>query len=289
MTQQPLDIAPSQDALDIDAAHKVLRLAIGTPEERAGAHELLYRLMIKPQDNAISRYVFRPVARRLSKLLVHTPITPNMLSLTVGAMIAVACVLTATNDMHLVILGAAIQASSGYIDCCDGEIARLKLMSSRLGAWLDTLVDEFSTLAYMAAIGWHCHLHWGHPGWDMWTLGILVGLATYGWSIYCIYYNIIVGVGSANSQDYVGKFEVVPGAQPNSVKLQPAAASAMRATMKSWLLRSPRRRIAAPTTIAPWCWCATRPISSLLPSVARCSPAWPGAPASCARASSPCT
>ena len=188
----------------------IARHAIATAEDRAGAHELLYRLMVKPQDNAISRYVFRPVARRLSKVLVHTPITPNMLTMLVAAMIAVACVLTATADMRLVIIGALIQASTGYIDCCDGEIARLKLMSSKFGAWLDTIVDEASTVAYMAAIGWHCHLVWGDPGLDVWTGLILAGLVTYPWSVYCIYYNIIVGVGSANSQDYASKFEVVP-------------------------------------------------------------------------------
>ena len=188
----------------------IARHAIATPEDRRGAHELLYRLMVKPQDNAISRYVFRPVARRLSKLLVHTPITPNMLTMVVAGMIAVACLLTATADIRLVIIGALIQASTGYIDCCDGEIARLKLMSSKFGAWLDTIVDEASTVAYMAAIGWHCHLVWGHPGLDIWTGLILVGLVTYPWSIYCIYYNIIVGVGSANSQDYASKFELVP-------------------------------------------------------------------------------
>ncbi len=187
----------------------IARHPIATAEDREGAHELLYRLMIKPQDNAISRYVFRPVARRLSKLLVHTPITPNMLTMTVAAMIAVTCVLTATADLRLVIIGAVIQASTGYIDCCDGEIARLKLMASRFGAWLDTIVDEASTVAYMAAIGWHCHLVWGHPGLDVWNGLVLVGFVTYGWSIYCIYFNIIVGVGSANSQDYASKFEIV--------------------------------------------------------------------------------
>ena len=46
-------------------------------------------------------------------------------------------------------------------------------------------------------------------------------------AIYCIYYNIIVAVGSANSQDYVGRFEVVPGTQPNTVRLAPAAAKAI--------------------------------------------------------------
>ena len=33
MTQQPLPIAPSADALEIDAAHKVFRDALGTPRE----------------------------------------------------------------------------------------------------------------------------------------------------------------------------------------------------------------------------------------------------------------
>lgn len=188
----------------------VARHAVATAEDRDGAHELLYRLMIKPQDNAISRYVFRPVARRLSKVLVHTPITPNMLTMLVAVMIGVTCVLTATADMRLVIIGALVQASTGYIDCCDGEIARLKLMSSKFGAWLDTIVDEASTFAYMVAIGWHCHLVWGHGGLDLWTGLILVGIVTYPWSVYCIYYNIIVGVGSANSQDYASKFEIVP-------------------------------------------------------------------------------
>jgi phosphatidylglycerophosphate synthase len=218
---------------------EIARHAIATPEDRTGAHRLLYRILIKPQDNAISRFLFRPLSLRLTKLLVHTPITPNMLSLTVAAMVAIACVLTANADPNLVILGAVVQAASGYIDCCDGEIARLKLMSSRLGAWIDTVVDELSTVAYMAAIGWHCHLHGGHPGWDLWTAGIVVGLAMYGWSVYCIYFNIIVGVGSANSQDYAGKFEVVAADEPGAVRIRPVSARAIAPvkTLPPWLDR----------------------------------------------------
>ncbi|MBA3459456.1 MAG: CDP-alcohol phosphatidyltransferase family protein [Deltaproteobacteria bacterium] len=200
---------------------EIARHPIATREDREGAHQLLYRLLIKPQDNVIARYMFRPIARRLTRLLVQTPITPNMLSVCVAVMITIACVLTATADPRLVIIGAALQASSNYIDCCDGEIARLKLMTSRFGAWLDTVVDELSTVAYMVACGWHCHLYWGHPGWDIWTVGIVVGLGTYLLAMSGIYYNIIVAVGSANSQDYVGKFEVVPGDEPNTVRLKP--------------------------------------------------------------------
>ena len=203
------DAAFAGDSVERVPYGDIARHPIATPEERKGAHRLLYGLMVKRQDNAISRYVFRPLARRMTMLFVHTPITPNMLTVLVAVMVGVACWLTATPDPRLVLLGAVIQVSSCYFDCCDGEIARLKLMSSKFGAWLDTIVDELSTIGYMVACGWHCHLYWGHPGWDMWTVGIVVGLATYTWAVYCIYYNIIVGVGSANSQDYASKFEIV--------------------------------------------------------------------------------
>jgi hypothetical protein len=120
----------------------------------------------------------------------------------------------------LVILGAT------YLDCCDGEIARVKLQASTFGAWLDTIVDELSSIAYMLCIGWHCHLaygpnYFGDLGFDPWVAAMWIGLATYTWSLVGIYYNIIVGVGSANSQDYTSRFIIVPGSHPGAVKLAP--------------------------------------------------------------------
>ncbi len=210
---------------------------IATPADRKGAHQLLYRLLIKPQDNAITRYLFRPVSLPLTKLLVKLPITPNQVSGIVALLVVLGCWLTAHASFNMAIAGSLVVLASGYFDCCDGEIARLKLMSSKLGAWIDTVVDELSTIGYMAALGYHCHLMFGHPGFDIWIAGIIVGAATYGWSIYCIYFNIIVAVGSANSQDYVGRFVVVPGAAPNTVRLQPAAPTAIAPTkpLPPWL------------------------------------------------------
>ena len=216
---------------------EIARHPIATPEDRAGAHRLLYKHLIKPQDNAITRYLFRPISLPLTKLLVRTPITPNQVSVIVGVLVVIGCWLTAHASYNMAIAGSLVVLASGYFDCCDGEIARLKLMSSKLGAWIDTIVDEFSTMGYMAALGYHCHLRWGEPGFDLWIAAIILGVLTYGWSVYCIYFNIIVGVGSANSQDYVGRFVVVPGTRPDSVRLQPAAPKAIAPTrpLPPWL------------------------------------------------------
>ena len=211
---------------------EIARAPIATKQERRAAHRLLYRILIKPQDNAITRYLYRPVSMPLTKLLVWTPITPNVISYVVAALVAFGCWMTAHRDVELALLGTVLVLVASYIDCCDGEVARVKLMSSRFGAWIDTIVDELSSVGYMVALGWHCHLYFGRNyfgplGFDPWLAATAVGIVTYLWCIYCIYYNIIVAVGSANSQDYVGRFEVVPGTQPNTVRLAPAATNAI--------------------------------------------------------------
>jgi len=215
----------------------IARAPVATPEQRRAAHALLYKILVKPQDNAITRYLYRPVSFPLTRLLVWTPITPNQISYAVAALVALGCWVTAHASMRMALLGTIIVLAASYLDCCDGEIARLKLLSSRFGAWIDTIVDELSSVGYMLAIGWHCHLafgprYFGDLGFDPWNAAIAISVVTFLWSIYCIYYNIIVAVGSANSQDYVGRFQIVTTGE-NTVRLAPAAPKAIVA--KGWL------------------------------------------------------
>jgi phosphatidylglycerophosphate synthase len=198
---------------------------ISTPAERRAAHRLLYRILVKPQDNAITRYLYRPVSFPLTRLLVWTPITPNQISYLVALLVAIGCWITATRSP---LAGTIVVLAASYLDCCDGEVARVKLLSSRFGAWIDTVVDEASSVGYMIALGIYCLRTFGdhYP----WSFGIALGTVTYVWTMYCIYYNIIVAVGSANSQDYVGRFDVAPGKQPSTVRLVPVAPKAIATT-----------------------------------------------------------
>ncbi len=221
---------------------EIARAPIATADERRAAHRLLYRILVKPQDNAITRYLYRPVSFPLTRLLVWTPITPNQISYLVALLVAIGCWLSAGASDNSATLGTAIVLAASYLDCCDGEVARVKLLSSRFGAWVDTIVDELSTVGYMAAIGWHCHLkygagYFGALPFDPWKLAIAATSVFFTISLYCIYYNIIVAVGSANSQDYIGRFEVVPGGKPNSVRLQPAEVKAIapKRELPGWL------------------------------------------------------
>lgn len=225
-------------AADIRVPHgAIARHAIDTPAAKRAAHRLLYKILVKPQDNAITRYLYRPVSLPLTRLLVWTPITPNQVSYLIAIVVAIGCWFTAQASIASAAIGTIIVLAASYLDCCDGEIARVKLTSSKYGAWIDTVIDEVSSIAYIAALGWHCYQHYGpdYLGFDVWSPDIVLGIATNIWSMYCVYYNIIVGVGSANSQDYAGRFDVVPG-DGNTVHLRPIAqAIAPAADRPAWL------------------------------------------------------
>ncbi len=204
----------------------IARHPVTTAADRRAAHRFLYRILIKPQDNVITRYLFRPLSSRVTRLLVRTPITPTQVSIVVALLVALGCWMTLDPRGSMLIGGALVILVASYFDCCDGEIARVKLQSSTFGAWLDTIVDEASSIAYMLCIGWHCHLRYGPSylgdlGFDPWIAGMWIGLATFSISLAGIYYNIIVGVGSANSQDYQSRFVIVPGSEPGHVRLAP--------------------------------------------------------------------
>jgi phosphatidylglycerophosphate synthase len=207
---------------------EIARHPATTPAERRGAARLLLRLIVKPEDSPISKYVYRPISRPLTRLLVHTPITPNQISYVVCLLGMLGCWFTAQPGQTSLILGAALVMAAGFIDGCDGEVARLRLTSSKFGAWLDTVVDELTTTVYFIAIGLHTYQHLPD---QRWWIGpsIVVGLACYLITVYGIYFFLIVVSKTGNSQHYVGDLELVGEGQ--SVALR---ARHRRSTAPPW-------------------------------------------------------
>jgi phosphatidylglycerophosphate synthase len=204
---------------------QVARHPATTPAERRAAGRFLEQIVHKEQDGPVTRYVFRTVSVPLTRLLVRTPVTPNQISVLVALMGLIGVFFAAQRSHDSVILGAGLMLAANYLDGCDGEIARLKLETSRLGAWMDTVTDELSQLLFMAALGWHTYLVFGHP---LWAWSIALGVACYAISIAGIYYMLVTVLGSANSQDYVARTEIrhAPDGTAQVVPCRPAATAA---------------------------------------------------------------
>ena len=104
------------------------------------------------EDGFVSQYLNRPISRRISKVLSRAPVSPNQISVSCFLLgLLGAGALATTNAWAWVVGGLLIQLAS-IVDGCDGEIARIKLLQSRRGAWLDTMLDRYADLAVGIAV-----------------------------------------------------------------------------------------------------------------------------------------
>lgn len=104
-------------------------------------------------DGVIAFYVMRPLARVVTRLLLNTSVSPNQATLAALACGIAAAICAAMGGATLAIFAGLFYWSGGVLDCVDGELARLRLQSSKIGEWLDSMVDEFSTISLVVGLG----------------------------------------------------------------------------------------------------------------------------------------
>ena len=127
---------------------------VDTPEMLAHGEKILLQRLTKPTDGWVSRYVNRPISTRISRWLVRTPVTPNMVTLVtfLSGLLGAWFVLDGT--YWTVLLGAFLFQVSSVLDGCDGEVAVLTFSESKYGSWLDTITDNLTYLAFFSAVVW---------------------------------------------------------------------------------------------------------------------------------------
>jgi len=114
--------------------------SITCAEDCLAAERKLDRWLIKSTDGVFAR-MNRRVSIPISRQLIKTRITPNMVSLFTLALSLVAGAFFAFGGYWNCLLGAVLGVWGSILDGCDGEVARLKLQVSDFGCWLDTICD----------------------------------------------------------------------------------------------------------------------------------------------------
>ena len=110
--------------------------------------------MSKPQDGVVSRFLNRPLSRRITRILLRFPIHPNAWTISSFVLPVVASLFLVRGDYISILIGAAIFQVFSIVDGCDGEIARAKGLESKFGERLDSFCDFFASLLYVLALGW---------------------------------------------------------------------------------------------------------------------------------------
>jgi len=131
------------------------------------------------------RYVVRPPASLIVKVVFRTSVTPNQLTKTsfVFALLAGAAYVGGTRAFFT--LAGCLALVSTIFDAADGMLARAKAMTSRYGAYLDLFLDRIADFAVMAGASYGCFRHTGN--WRYLAFGLLtIGLYFLQLSLYYI-------------------------------------------------------------------------------------------------------
>ena len=99
----------------------------------------------KPSDGIYSRFN-RLLCRPAVRLLTHTPVTPNLVTLG-GLVVAIFAALMYSRGFYFAYVGGALLFFlSGLFDEADGMLARIKFRESVFGTWFEGFVDEATYL-----------------------------------------------------------------------------------------------------------------------------------------------
>lgn len=137
--------------------------------------------MSKPVEveEMVDRYIHRPIAAQLIPLLVRWPITPNQVTLLSGIAGVLGSLALTRGAVYpnARLLCAGLVFIAVVLDCCDGQLARAKGISSTTGAIVDGLADYVVGISLGIGAA-HLLVHYYHSPW-YWLLGLsgLVSIA----------------------------------------------------------------------------------------------------------------
>ncbi len=151
-------------------------MAVRAAGDQRAAERWLYRSLIKQNEGFMSRHFERKLSMAVTRLLVETAITPNMMTMVSVALglAGAACFLSPLPAWQLT--GALLFLAHSILDGCDGELARLKFLETRHGAVLDFWGDNIVHFAVFSAIavGWARH---AQSAWPLLVGGVAVAAA----------------------------------------------------------------------------------------------------------------
>jgi hypothetical protein len=126
---------------------------------RRAAENAIYKDLVRGDLGLVARWINKRISIPFTRyVLVHLPVTPNLITLMAGFLGLYGALLIATGKYENVVLGFLLAQAQSILDGCDGELARVRMQQTAIGEWLDTIVDDALNLILVLAVGlaiWH--------------------------------------------------------------------------------------------------------------------------------------
>lgn len=149
-------IVPASSPVPDDAEHIAGDELTDEPVTAANRRAIEWQLLQtcrRPYDGPTDKYILRSMSLRITRVLTHTPITPNMVTFVAMLLGTAAVVLLAMGTVASVAVAGVLMFANVILDSVDGELSRVRHMGSKLGMWLDGLSDDIIDNALVAGMG----------------------------------------------------------------------------------------------------------------------------------------
>lgn len=135
-------------------------------------------------EEPIDVWVHRPLAYVLARVLLPTPISPNLITLgSIGFGLYGAWLIVADTPAHFQWAGLCVFVST-VLDCADGQLARLRKSSSVFGRMLDGSADLIVTTAILLAGTVAIYQKYQTPTWLGFGMLVMVAVAAVTTSVH---------------------------------------------------------------------------------------------------------
>ena len=204
-----LDGLASNDAASLDVGDRWYAW-LDSPEGKRRGFSALFEACRKPVDGVVARHINRHISIFVSKRIVGTPITPNMMSAITFLLAIAATYCVAMGTYGYVLFGAFLLQWNSILDGVDGELARVRFQHSKLGQWLDTVSDDVSNLLFFWGLGIGAsHLFLGE--WLLVSAYVAIGASV---AARAIDYAEMIALGSGDLYAHLGGYNVLTLAAP---------------------------------------------------------------------------
>ena len=125
-----------------------------TAQNSLAQTERIFLLALEnPRDGLVDTYLNRKFSRLLTRFFLRTPLTPNQITVFsfLTGLLGASCFLL--GSYAWAVAGALLLQFSTVIDCVDGEVARVKMLESPFGEWLDISLDTVVHIAIFLGVG----------------------------------------------------------------------------------------------------------------------------------------
>lgn len=130
----------------------------------------------KETDGFMAKHFDRKISGAVSHFLLKTPVTPNQITIFVTCLGVTAGVCMAQPGYTPKVTGALLFLLTSILDGCDGEVARAKQLTSKLGGWLDLWGDNVVHVAVFYGLALGLYKDTGYSVYPQ--LGLVAALGT---------------------------------------------------------------------------------------------------------------